>query len=130
MSVEGMSQSQIAQALGVSQSAVSQQMRTAADIAQAAPEAVINAAAGTVKQVAEKRGFTRLAVFGSAARGQARPDSDIDLLVEPPQGATILDLLDLKDRLAAIVGRAVDLVTYGGLKPTLDDDILAEAVPL
>jgi predicted nucleotidyltransferase len=54
----------------------------------------------------------------------------VDLLVEAPPGTSIRDLLALRDRLASVIGRPVDLVTYSGLKPDLDDDIRREAVLL
>ena len=55
---------------------------------------------------------------------------DIDLLVEAPAGAGIKDLVGLQAIFEEILGRRVDLVTYGGLKPTIDADIRAEAVLL
>ena len=61
-------------------------------------------------------GFERLAVFGSVARGDARDDSDVDLLVDAPPGAAIKELLALRGTFEQILGRPVDLVTYGGLK--------------
>ena len=69
-------------------------------------------------------------MFGSVARHQARQDSDIDLLVEPPPDTSIGDLLAMRELFEQILGRPVDLITYGGLKPGLDDDILREAVLL
>jgi predicted nucleotidyltransferase len=74
--------------------------------------------------------FTRLAVFGSVARHRAREDSDIDLLVQPPPDTSITDLLAMRHTFEQILGRPVDLVTYGGLRPGRDDDILREAVAL
>ena len=71
-----------------------------------------------------------LAVFGSVARHTQRPDSDIDLLVEPPADAGIKDVLALRDAFQTILGRPVDLVTYAGLRAGLDDDIRREAVLL
>ena len=64
------------------------------------------------------------------ARREAGPDSHIDLLVEAPPGTSIGGLLALRELFADIVGRPVDLITYGGLKPKLDDDIRREAVLL
>ena len=94
------------------------------------PGYLIEAAAPVLKELAAARGFTELAVFGSVARGDSFPDSDIDLIVRPPAGATIEDVTDLQALLARVVGRSVDLVSYGGLKPGLEDDVLREAVPL
>jgi uncharacterized protein len=73
-----------------------------------------------------------LSVFGSAARGEMRPDSDIDLLVEFLPGAQI-DLVDyagLMLDLSKLVGRKVDLVSKKGLKPLIRDAVLQEARPV
>jgi predicted nucleotidyltransferase len=83
-----------------------------------------------LRKVAERRGFTDLAVFGSAARGDDRPDSDIDLLVQTPPGADLFDMRRLEEALQAIIGRGVDLVSYRGLDPKRDRDILRDRVEL
>lgn len=124
----GMTQREIASGLGVSQPAISQQLKAAHDAVDVHPEFLLDAAAPVLARVAQDRGFTRLAVFGSVARHQARADSDIDLLVEQPTGTTITELLALQGLFERILGRHVDLVTYGALKPKLDDDIRREAV--
>lgn len=69
-------------------------------------------------------------MFGSVARGDARDDSDIDLLVDMEPGRTLLDLVALSRELEERLGRRVDVVTKGGLSPHLRDRILAEAIPL
>lgn len=130
MAATGMSQSDIAALLGISQPAVSQQLRASANLADVHPETLIEAAAPILRQVAAEQGFTRLAVFGSVARHQARDESDIDLLVEPPPATSISDLLAMRDLFERILGRSVDLMSYGGLKPKIDDDIRREAVLL
>ena len=76
------------------------------------------------------RGTARLAVFGSVARGEARQDSDIDLLVEAPEGTSSFGFIRFKQLIERVLGRQIDLVDYGGLKPKLDDDIRREAVLL
>ena len=78
----GSSQREIASALGVSQPAVSQQLKASRDLAAVHPETLLKAAAPLLVDVAGSQRFTRLAAFGSVARGTARPDSDIDLLVD------------------------------------------------
>lgn len=130
MLASGMTQREIAQQLGISQPAVSQQLRSARDLSQIHPEDVVEAAAPILTRIAGARGFSKLAVFGSVARKEAGPGSDIDLLVEAPPGTAIGDLLALQGLISEVVGRPVDLVTYGGLKPRVDDDIRREAVPL
>jgi uncharacterized protein len=69
-------------------------------------------------------------IFGSVARGQDQPSSDIDVLVEMEPGRTLLDLVGLEQDLGATLGRHVDVVTDGGISPYLRDRIVAEAVPL
>jgi predicted nucleotidyltransferase len=73
-----------------------------------------------------------LSVFGSAARGEMRPDSDIDLLVEFLPGAQInlVDYAGLMLDLSKLVGRKVDLVSKKGLKPLIRDAVLQEARPV
>lgn len=77
---------------------------------------------------ARHRGGT-VRVFGSVARGDARPDSDVDLLVEFENGSSLFDLLDLTDELRALLGVEVDVVSAGALTAR-DRDIRRDAVPL
>ncbi|MCI0492889.1 MAG: nucleotidyltransferase family protein [Planctomycetes bacterium] len=73
-------------------------------------------------------GVARLALFGSVARGEARPDSDVDLLVQFSPGAKTFDrFLALSELLEALLGRRVELVTTESLSPFLGPRILAEA---
>ena len=84
-------------------------------------------------QVAPKlraAGVTRAAVFGSFARGEAGPGSDIDLLIEPPRGMTLFDFVRLKDELESVLRTEVDLLSYRGLSPHLRDHILASTVTI
>ena len=66
---------------------------------------------------AAARGVTGLRVFGSVARGEDRPDSDVDLLAELPQGMSLFGLARLQAELEAILGTRVDLVPSADLKP-------------
>lgn len=130
MGASGMSQRQIAQALGITQPAVSQQLKFAPDLDDVHPEVLLEAAVPILKALAAGRAYTRLAVFGSVARHQARQDSDIDLLVEAPEGTSSFGFIRFKQLIEQVLGREIDLVSYGGLKPKLDDDIRREAVLL
>ena len=130
MLASGKSQREVAASVGLSQPAVSQQLRFAPDLQQCDPATVLEAAAPVLTTLAAERGYKRLAVFGSVARGQARSDSDIDLLVQAPAGTSSFDLVKFQFLLAEVLGRGVDLVEYGGLKDGLDDDIRREAVLL
>ncbi|MPV49034.1 Cro/Cl family transcriptional regulator [Pseudactinotalea sp. HY160] len=130
MLATGMSQRQVAEGLGVSQSAISQQLKFAPALDGVHPEVLLEAAAPVLRVLAEDRGFAELAVFGSVSRKQARPDSDIDLLVKAPANASSFDLVALKLLLEQVLDRSVDLIDYGGLRPGLDEDIRGEAVLL
>lgn len=70
-----------------------------------------------------------LSVFGSVARGQVRPGSDVDLLVvfEDDARVTLFTLIELQLELADLLKRPVDLVPKNGLKPALRLEVLAEA---
>lgn len=73
-------------------------------------------------------GVRRLALFGSVLRNEARPESDVDLLVEFTPGQKSFDrFLALSDLLEARLGRRVELVTTEALSPFLGPHILAEA---
>lgn len=82
-----------------------------------------------ITAIARRRGVTRLYVFGSVARGDAGPTSDVDLLVEFEPGRSLLDQVHLIDELGRLLDTRIDVVARGGL---LDRDrhILDEAVPL
>ena len=73
-------------------------------------------------------GVRRLALFGSMARGEARPSSDVDLLVEFAPGQKSFDrFMALSDLLERLLGCPVDLVTLEALSPFIGPHILAEA---
>ena len=73
-------------------------------------------------------GVAELAVFGSCVRGEERPGSDVDILVEFASPVSIFKFLDVKERLENLLGRPVDLVMRTALKPQLRDRILEEAI--
>lgn len=129
MLAEGESQRTIASRLGVTQPAISYQVgRARTDGVR--PSDLIAAGGTVLREVAERRGFAQLAAFGSAARGDDRPDSDLDLLVQPPADADLFDMVRLEEVLESILGRDIDLVSYRGLDPRLDQDILRDKVLL
>lgn len=82
------------------------------------------------EQTLRKRGILHAGVFGSVARGDATPSSDVDILVDIDYatGFGTMDLMELEESLAAMLGRRVDLVSAGGLKPGKHDDIRRDAV--
>lgn len=86
-----------------------------------------------VNQVAQRAlelrrlGVRRLALFGSLARGNARPDSDADFLVEL-EPKSFDRYMDVKFLLEELLGRRVDLVTFEGLKPSIRAEVNVERV--
>lgn len=78
-------------------------------------------------ELCQQHGVTRLRVFGSAARGTARPDSDVDLIADFGEPTGYFGLIRLELALSEFFGRPVDLVTEPGLSPHMRDDILASA---
>lgn len=79
--------------------------------------------------VARRRHAHRIAVFGSVAGGEAREDSDVDLLVDFEEGTSLLDHVGLFQDLEELLGVGVDVVARSALKPR-DEHIRAEAVDL
>jgi uncharacterized protein len=74
-------------------------------------------------------GVARIGIFGSFARGEERPDSDVDVLVIFQKGEKTFDnFMGTKFYLEGIFGRRVDLVTEAALKPLIRDPILKDVV--
>jgi len=86
--------------------------------------------AAAIREIAARHGATNIRVFGSHARGEARLDSDLDLLVRMEKGRTLLDLIAVQQDVEDLLGIDVDVVSEGGLSPYLRDTILGEARPL
>ena len=78
--------------------------------------------------LAERFGVTRLQLFGSMARGTARPDSDLDLLVDFDGPATAKRYFGVQFYLEDLLGRAIDLVTTDALRPRLRPYVERDAV--
>lgn len=84
-----------------------------------------------LNSMAEQYGATRLRVFGSVARGEETPDSDVDFLVELPRGYDLFNQrLALAQGLGDLLHRKVDLVPEHELNPHVRTQVLSEAVPL
>ena len=79
----------------------------------------------------EKYGARRIRVFGSVARGEERPDSDVDFLVDLPRGYDLFaQRVPLTDKLAELLHRPVELVPEHELNRHIRDRVLKEAVEL
>jgi predicted nucleotidyltransferase len=83
-----------------------------------------------ILRIANKRGARNVRVFGSAARGEADEESDIDFLVNMEPGRNLFDMGGLVMDLKELLGRNVDVVTERGLKPRIRERVLREAVAL
>lgn len=83
-----------------------------------------------ILEIAKHHGATNVRVFGSVARGEAGPDSDVDFLVDLESGRSLLDLAKLLVDLEHLLNRRVDVVTEQGLRPHVKEPILREAVAL
>ena len=76
--------------------------------------------------VLRRLGVVRIGVFGSRARGAARVDSDVDVLVELEAGRDLLDLVAIKQHLESVLGLLVDITTPSGLRDSDRSAILQE----
>ena len=83
-----------------------------------------------VLRAAARHRARRIRLFGCAARGEERPDSEVDFLVDFEPNATLLDLGALKDEIESLLGRQADVMTPAGISPFLRERILREAAPL
>ena len=79
-----------------------------------------------IQKIAPLFGIRKAALFGSRARGDFRSDSDIDILIDLPANRTLLDLVDIRQRLIKSLDQEVDVVTYRPLHPLLKKSILKD----
>jgi predicted nucleotidyltransferase len=93
-------------------------------------ETVVKQKREEILQIAASHGARSVRVFGSLARGDARPDSDVDLLVKLDPGRSLLDIIAIKQDLEDLLGRNVDVVTEAAVSPYIRDQVLREAASL
>jgi uncharacterized protein len=77
-------------------------------------------------ELAEKYGVAEIGIFGSVVRGEAREDSDVDVLVEFNRPIGLFAFIDLEFRLQDLIGNKVDLVQKSGLKKFIGQRVLSE----
>src|SRR5437016_14683049 len=83
-----------------------------------------------IEQLAARYGARNVRVFGSVARGEATPASDVDVLVDFEPGRSLLDQIGFEQDLEALLGCRVEVLAEGGISPYLETRILREALPL
>ena len=83
-----------------------------------------------VKKILQSFGVRHAGMFGSQARHQTNPGSDLDLLVELQESASLFDIIRLKHALEDALHISVDLIEYNALKPVLRAGILNEEIRL
>ena len=85
---------------------------------------------GEILRIARSHGASDLRLFGSLARGEKAPNSDIDILVKLKPKASLLDLIAMKHELEDLLQCKVDLVTEDALSPYIREQVLQETVAL
>jgi predicted nucleotidyltransferase len=83
-----------------------------------------------ILEIAARHGARKVRVFGSVARGQDRPGSDVDFLVEMEEGRSLLDHAALILDLERLLKRPVDVASDRGLRPSVRRRILKDAIAL
>jgi predicted nucleotidyltransferase len=81
-------------------------------------------------RIAGSHGASKLRLIGSVARGEARPDSDVDLLVTWSEGTSLLDQAALMLELEKLLGRKVDIASDGWVKPSIQESVYRDAIAL
>jgi hypothetical protein len=80
------------------------------------------------KEIRQEYKAEIVGIFGSYARGEEKPGSDVDVLVNFDTGATLFDLVGLGDYLEDLLGLPVDVISKRALHPRMQDDVLKEMV--
>lgn len=83
-----------------------------------------------IVEIALRHRVNNVRAFGSASRGEDGPESDLDLLVDPTEQTTLMDIGAIRHELKNLLGVSVDVLTPNGLPPRYRDQVLREAVPL
>ena len=89
------------------------------------PQQLAPAQRSSIIAVLRRSGVRRAGLFGSFVRGDASPDSDVDLLIQPPPTMSLFGFSELALAIEDLLGRPVDLVTYASLHPRLRDSVYA-----
>ena len=83
-----------------------------------------------ILRIAAEYGARDVRIFGSVARGETNPESDVDFLVELDAGRSLFDLGGLQMELESLLGCRVDVATVRGLKARIRERVLRETMPV
>ena len=83
-----------------------------------------------IVRIAATHGASQVRLIGSVARGEARPDSDVDLLVTWSEGTSLLDRAALMLELESLLGRKVDIASDGWVRPSIRESVYRNAIAL
>ena len=83
-----------------------------------------------ILRIAAKHGASEVRLIGSVARGEAGPDSDVDLLVTWREGSSLLDQAALMLELESLLGRRADIASDGWVKPSIRESVYRDAIAL
>jgi predicted nucleotidyltransferase len=136
----GLTQQQLADLSGVAQPNIAayekgtrrpsvKMMRRLETAARPRPSLVIARNRAKIAEIARRHQARSVKVFGSVARGEDQPGSDVDLLIAFEPGTSLFELVELEQELEELLGVGVDVVSEGGLRPG-HEQILREARPL
>lgn len=145
----GLTQSVLAERSGVAQSVISSYEKGRREPSASALDVLLTAAgfrlvvepepeslhkvrthsAELIAKLAELGGHN-ISVFGSVARGDDRPDSDVDLLIDIDDTVGLFTLMKMRSVAERILGREVDLIPRNGLKASVSETALLDEVPL
>jgi predicted nucleotidyltransferase len=95
---------------------------------------VVNSSLDTRREeilaIVKRHGGRNVRVFGSQARGEGAPDSDLDILIDLEPGRSLLDIVAIKQDLEDLLGCSVDVVTEASVSPYIREHVLSEAIAL
>ena len=83
-----------------------------------------------ILHIAARHGASQVRLIGSVARGEARPDSDVDLLVTWNEGTSLMDHAALMLELEDLLGRKLDIASDGWVKPPIRESVYRDAIAL
>ena len=89
--------------------------------------ALVEAHREEIKAIVARHNGRGVAIFGSVARGDETTSSDVDFLVDFDRGSSLFDVMHVEDDLVELLGRRIDVISLGALKPR-DDEIRRDAI--